>query len=485
MKILQYIVIAFALVFITGQSFSQSLKFVRTDVDSSRDKFVTATYIFGMDIYAEDVENCTNVTFELRYNQTRFVRFSEWKKGSFGPSTKAYVLPLIDESKDFGRIVVSSGLDNSLDTAAPDNPKVIHLEFSVIPASPNFETVSFSIYNPRATIVVDGKPELIELSSDPVNYTIHSFVNVYPGDADNNGVVDHLDFATVSYFLGMGPNTKRMRSFKREPASTLWGPQAVIAWDTAASTYADADGNGEVNMSDNLVVTYNYDKKHPMGKIPQINHVQGEIFQHAKKTENSIILPIFAETSQSFLAATGSIDTLELNEFTFLGIEPAGDLSQENTAFAFAKSMGSSYEFIVGNLEKSNPIKGNEVIANIILEPKNIGLQPVLPKINNLKGISAFGNIFDFAGYTSVEDKSERKEIEVNYQDNLLEVINPTDNEIYSIEIFNLTGELLGSYKINNSQTSNSFYLPGYTTGIYFAKIITPQKALGLRFIVR
>lgn len=470
-KIYKILLISILMFASFGKANSQSLKFVRTDVDSSRSKFVTATYIFGFDILTEDLDSCSNVTFELRFDHTSFVRFSEWKKGEFGPSTKAYVLPLTNEAQDLGRIVVSCGLDNSLDPNAPNNPKVVTLKFSVIPAAPHFETVNFTIYNPRATVWKDGTPQIVELPETKASYTIHSFVNVYPGDADNNGVVDHLDFATVSYYLGMGPNTKQMRSFKREPASTLWAPQPVIAWDTAAATFADTDGNGEVNMTDNLVVTYNYDKRHPISGIPT---VQSEIFMPQNilpRTEKTIIMPIYANTYQPYLAASGSINLSSYQDYEIVGVEPAGLLDGDELAFAFANELQGNLEFIVGTVDKSKLISRDGIIANLLLEPKNSSSAIVQSDLSHLKGISTGGNIFELSAFTSIDETENDKPTFAKYYSNVLSLNGVESQGSNRLEIFGLRGELIFASDVEISSSELSIYIPNLNSGCYFVRI--------------
>jgi len=464
---------------------AQKLSFQRSDVDSNRCKFITATYIFGIDIYADDVEHCSNVTFELQFNQTRFVRFSEWKAGNFGPTTKAYVMPLIDEVNDRGRIVVSCGLDGSPDTTSPSNPKVIQLKFAVIPAAPHFETVTFTVNNPRATVFLDGEPQIIALQAEPISYTIHSFVNVWPGDADNNGVVNHLDFATVSYFIGTGPNTKNMRSFKREPASTLWGAQSVIAWDIDEATYADCDGNGEVNMADNLVVTYNYDKQHPTSSIPIIESAMFVPPSQARRTNNSISIPINADTWQPYLAASGRFSFN--GDFEFIGIEPTGLLKNNDYSFAFYVEKENNIEFITGTVDKSAPIKTNGVIANIIIEPKHHGVVANILQIEDFKAISDFGQIFDIRAFTSIEDSKTFDngiDYRLLYFDNSLIINLPNDIELSTIDVFSIAGENLYSQTIRNVSPIQHIYLPALLNGVYYARLLTSNGTKVISFIV-
>lgn len=461
-----------------AKMWTQELKFVRKDVDSSRSRFVTATYLFSIDIIADNIDKCTNVTFELRYNKTQFIKFSEWESGSFGSTTKTYIIPLTDSISDIGRIVVSSGMDFTRDTNAPKNPKVVNLKFVVIPASPHFDVVTFTILNPRATVVNNGRQELIALSNTSISYTIHSFVNVWPGDANNDGVVDHLDFAAVSYYLGLGPNTKQMRSFKREPSSTLWAPQPVIAWDTAAATYADCDGNGEVNMIDNLVVSYNYDKRHPVGGIiPQLASELMLPKVKINRTAKSQIIPIFANTHQPYLSLAGKI-SVDLHNYEFLGIEPAGLLDGNDATFALWHQNGDVIDFSVGTVDKNRLINNSGIVANLILEPKFIDNYTNNVSLSDLVAINKYGDIFPLSAYTSVNEN--------NLNDDLVltngMITFPTDIKLDYIEIYNSIGELLFKMSDFNFSTFDLNTLK-LAPGIYFIKLQSANKSLYKKYL--
>ncbi len=460
---------------------SQSLNFVRRDVDTSRSKFVTATYLFSIDVVAENIERCTNVSFELRYNKTQFIRFSEWERGNFGSTTKTLVLSLPDASTDIGRLVVTSGMDYTRDTNAPNNPKVVNLKFVVIPAAPHFDVVTFNLINPRITVVSNGQLKLIDLPTTSISYTIHSFVNVWPGDANNDGIVNHLDFATVSYYLGLGPNTKQMRSFKREPASTLWAPQPVIAWDTAAATYADCDGNGEVNMIDNLVISYNYDKQHPVGSI--INNTNYEIKLPkvvVQKTSSSIVHPIYVSTYQPYLSLAGTIEIPELEDFEVLGIEPTGLLDGNEATFSIWKSDARSIDFSIGTVDRAKQINSSGIVANLVLEPKKWRLSVPNVAIKNLKGISSFGYIFELSALTSIDDKSENQEI---FFANNTFYLNSCFGKYDNLEIYNLLGELVYRADIRNSSVVETVSKAAMK-GFYIAKFSNSNKAKTQKIIL-
>jgi PKD repeat protein len=82
---------------------------------------------------------------------------------------------------------------------------------------------------------------------------------VYPGDCNNDGVVNEFDVLPLGMFYGMtGP---RRDSLGEE---TGWGPKQAVEWSDRRATYADADGNGLIDADDLLIIALNW-----LGSQPQ------------------------------------------------------------------------------------------------------------------------------------------------------------------------------------------------------------------------
>jgi|GEM_PF-571970 len=78
---------------------------------------------------------------------------------------------------------------------------------------------------------------------------------VYPGDADNNGVVDEFDILPIGiYFL----NTGRPRLY----STYAWSAQRANLWAVSAATYADVNGDGQVNAKDIVGIGLNWRNTH-------------------------------------------------------------------------------------------------------------------------------------------------------------------------------------------------------------------------------
>ncbi|MBC8384001.1 MAG: CotH kinase family protein, partial [Candidatus Cloacimonetes bacterium] len=78
---------------------------------------------------------------------------------------------------------------------------------------------------------------------------------VFPGDTDNNGVVDELDILPIGvYFLTEG-NPRNTQSFS-------WQSFQVQNWDNPAAAFADANGDGIINEIDVIGIGINWGNTH-------------------------------------------------------------------------------------------------------------------------------------------------------------------------------------------------------------------------------
>lgn len=85
-------------------------------------------------------------------------------------------------------------------------------------------------------------------------------VTVWPGDTNNNGLVDELDVLPLGqYWLSQGPPPVY--------SGIAWAARSVEAWIPEAATYADATGDGIVNYKDLLPVGLNFGETVSPGKI--------------------------------------------------------------------------------------------------------------------------------------------------------------------------------------------------------------------------
>jgi enterochelin esterase-like enzyme len=83
-------------------------------------------------------------------------------------------------------------------------------------------------------------------------FSTTNWLTIFPGDTDNNGIVDALDILPIGlYFLNEG--------YGRDSTSYSWSTEGSInwSWDTPPATHADANGDGIVDEKDVIAIGMN------------------------------------------------------------------------------------------------------------------------------------------------------------------------------------------------------------------------------------
>jgi len=215
--------------------------------------FVTAGERFRVAVRTNGLERCYGVGFRLQYAPAGMLRFAGWSSEEFEPTGV-----LVREGPDSGGFAVLDVAAVSL--AQPRrNPEVVRLEFVLAPDAPHGASALFRFLDAWALV----EDTLGWLPVAEVAFVIHGVVEVWPGDANDDGIVDSRDVAAVGRFARQG-----ITGYRRSPASVEWRPQPVRAWERPEATYADCDGNGAVGVRDLAVVLYNYGLQRGSGQLP-------------------------------------------------------------------------------------------------------------------------------------------------------------------------------------------------------------------------
>ena len=95
--------------------------------------------------------------------------------------------------------------------------------------------------------------------------------DVWPGDVNNDGVVNYGDRKDLNVYIHdanlstqwlTGPARYRADAVQNPLTYITWQPQAGAPWFTALGCYMDTDGNGVVNNFDYLAIKLNWMKQH-------------------------------------------------------------------------------------------------------------------------------------------------------------------------------------------------------------------------------
>jgi thiol-disulfide isomerase/thioredoxin len=161
---------------------------------------------------------------------------------------------------------------------------------------------------------------------------------VWPGDLNHDGVVDVADILPIGYFYDItGP--------ERPNASLAWEAQNCQIWSTGADfpgdgfyrVFADGNGDGVVNLADQVAVGFNIDQ------IVSLNAGQSNLEMLAFAQNTSLTVPISNEVTPAqinvpgtetitvqFIATTSAVDAETLFGFTMnIDLSPLGILASD------------------------------------------------------------------------------------------------------------------------------------------------------------
>lgn len=449
--------------------YSQSIKVVRSDVESARGGFITAGYVFGFDIYLDSVSRSNGVSFELQWDTPQFIKFSQWKIGDIGTKAQAYVMDKIDQFAGHIYAVIGTGLQ--LDSSEIKNPKVLRLEFVLLQNAPDGSNVTFKFIKPTATAIIDSIAQVVTLKSDDIVFKFHGMVDVYPGDADNNGIVDQSDFTQTLFYLGMGPLTKSVRTFKRQYASAYWTAQKCLRWDVAPATYADCDGNGEVNMDDLLIISYNLNKnKKPI--IQEDKYEDDDPINQKIYSLNRIPVGLASNRDFTSVAISLKVSNDNLNKIEkLIPTEIFGGKS-----YLHYKIWNDRINLVIGSRDNKiiSPSSDFIDLFEFVLngDSKSIDYEVV-----SARAINQFGDIFDIVRPTSVnfennENQKLNKVMNISYHNHQL-FVNLLGEYIRSLSIVDLNGNTVKAFNYEERTDNVNLDLIDIAPQIYFVTVKT------------
>jgi len=103
-------------------------------------------------------------------------------------------------------------------------------------------------------IIIPGVKSFSQIRNANISQQLQ-IVRVYPGDTDNNGLVDAADILPIGvYFLQSGN--------PRPNGSLAWIGQDVLKWSPEEASFADADGDGLIDETDVIALGVNWGNVH-------------------------------------------------------------------------------------------------------------------------------------------------------------------------------------------------------------------------------
>ncbi|MCB0701409.1 MAG: T9SS type A sorting domain-containing protein [Ignavibacteriae bacterium] len=428
---------------------SQTLRIERTDVDSARYGHVTANFKFGIDIYIDDLENVNSSSFQLQWNFGDYVHFSGYKIGDFGDNGTVYITPpkiIAGTSDKFMNVGIFSG--TTIGENDFDSPKLLHLEFAVSNDIPNRESLNFTFVNFFATAFIDSSQTNVEISTEPLTLNIHSFINVWPGDSNNDGLVDTRDYNQIGLYFEGNTIQNNGRTFKRKNSSIMWTGQKVLVWDNADATFADCDGDGVITVADGMVVFHNDAKTHTEGTGLIGENTGGGLVEPIDESKYRKI-PVFSSVTNNYRAMTANA---KLPEGISVKAVIAGDLFEGTEAHIIKTVNDNILEFTIGSFESDFEINQSGIIAYLLVEEDVDLIDPII--VEEATILNNENRLLPVSIITGI-DATDKDDIAISIDANDIRITTSDMTEV--VKLYNINGRLIkqSSIKSNNFTFQN------------------------------
>jgi hypothetical protein len=344
-------------------------------------------------------------------------------------------------------------------------------------------------------------------------FSLKAQVDVWPGDANNNGVVNHFDL--LHFGLGysyQGP--------PRGQKSVLFQAQTVGNWsknlpDNLNFAHLDCNGNGHISLDDTIAIRLNYSQIHGSPQVetysptipagfPLIIDATFDSVMNYNQVNFDINLGDVANPLDSFygLAFTLNYDAQRIQQGSFsvridstAWINKSGPLLDQALLMAFEESSEGKLNIA---LSKSNLInaagQGRILTIHCVIEDNLIGkgfqameliISDVLLIGNDLnaQAVQTNSKSIDIIP-TGIDDKIDNAftlKIHPNPAQDVLN-IQTEENKLYSLNIFGLNGKNY-AFQENNSGNSTSIDIHHLPSGIYFLQIKSGNQQSIQKFI--
>ncbi len=330
----------------------------------------------------------------------------------------------------------------------------------------------------RATETVDGdsiKAPVLHYSYQ-LGEVVDNLIDVWPGDTDNNGVVNSKDvlYVCLSY-NNTGPS--------RLNASTNWIPQPVMPWNSLIDhvnfAHQDADGNGSINLNDIEVVVSNYGAETPWYISPLTSQTKVLKLRQSSAPDRITEYELYLESDLPVLAhgIHGSIDLSEFLKSDLDKVQVDSTLNSalgEDVLFTKYHEDTKILDFAISRTDQQNQAIQNTSLLRVIIIIDDLidGGKPKKAIINSSGIVLSEGKYESLRGSTFYSNLAERLSVDQYMSDfnfNLITTnVDCDDNGSAEVQIFN---ENLSSFEFEWSNGTMGHQVDNLAEGSYMLTI--------------
>jgi len=318
--------------------------------------------------------------------------------------------------------------------------------------------------------------------------------NVWPGDCNYDLTVNNLDFLYLGMAVG---NTGPVRN----NATLNWTAQPATDWTTEYFSginhkHADTDGNGVVNMQDDIAINQNYSLTHLFRiQSPSTTAVYDFILTAINDTiapggyasfsinagTTSLPIPTLYGLKWSLLFDATLIDTSSII-FDY-STSALGNFSQNAATFEKSFYTSNQIDAAASRIDQNDTmnVAGQIGIIHLLSKPTILNLSTLLLNANSVLGLNMNGEEINFnaqSGFVII-DPSFVGIADLNSKDPVLIYPNPASDEITvicpgsiisNIKIYDALGKLIFVKSIQDSKTNIS--IENLKAGVYSLEVI-------------
>lgn len=209
---------------------------------------------YRVEIKVGENKNVHQIDFDLLFSEFEFISIKKPLDVAVLPGPYLGSNGTIDAilNEDSGRLKISAKRNAPLAESAEDSV------LAIVTFVSSLET-EFGLKNEISLLSITAQNDVgEEITVTPgMAIVAHVGVSVWPGDTNNDAIVNEADVLPIGQFFGSTGPERRERSRK-------WKEQMAAPWDRIFSTFADADGDGEVEKVDVIIIGLHWKKESGM-----------------------------------------------------------------------------------------------------------------------------------------------------------------------------------------------------------------------------
>lgn len=355
---------------------------------------------------------------------------------------------------------------------------------------------------------INGKPRS---STNPTMGAMEELNDslVWPGDANYDGVANNYDLLSVGlYFNQSGTARATVSNAWAAQPSTDWGVNQYMGMD---KKHADCNGDGTINWSDTTAIKQNWGLSHPFNRpssiyISALADLYFDIDSSSYDAGDTVNVKILAGNVGSPVAALYGI-SFDIGYDVNL-IQPGSMKLTYNPCWLGVENVNAMTSASVSTQASGSVVRingtdttGYGIIGQLqfVIDPTLTSASTFVLSFSNYLAVTANGSIIQF---NALEDSLQIIPV-VSVDENVslqqFDIYpNPANDEVritYSlnetsevtIELHNVTGELIQSYKENQSAGKNTYLvkdLKNLSKGIYFVKVIVDGVVSARKLVI-